>query len=47
MGGSLHLGHTAEQPELDALDLNPVAARDDRVAELVQQDAREQKQSAR
>ena len=47
MGRALHLRDAAEQPELDSLDLNPVAACHHRVAELVQQDAGEEEQRTR
>ena len=44
--GALHPRHPPEQPELDPLDLDPIAPGDDRVAELVQEDACEEEQRA-
>ena len=45
-GRAPHFGHPAEQPEVDPLDRHPAAPGDDRMAELVNDDAREQEQGA-
>ena len=44
---ALQLGHPAEHPQRDAADLDAVAARDDRVPQLVDQDRCEEQQRRR
>jgi hypothetical protein len=41
-----HTRDAAEQPQVDLLDFDAVAPRDDGVAELVREDARKQEQRA-
>jgi hypothetical protein len=46
VGVALELGHSAEQPEVDARDRDAVADRHHRVTELVQQDREEEQKRA-
>ena len=47
VGGVLEPGHAAEEPQVDPLDAHAAAPGDDRMAELVQEDAGEEQQRAR